>query len=463
MLKIGGQRIPTKTLLLLAGESLLIILGLAMATGLRFISSKWEYAGGHALERFLVVVLICELALYYNDLYDLQVTNSRARLLIGLLQALGMASIALALLYYVAPGLSLGRGIAGLAVPTIMALIFVWRLLLDSKGFLLLNPPQRVLIVGTGPTGISLTREIISRPELNLKVLGFLDEKGENIGKPLVNPGIIGGIADLGALVESHNIDRVVMSLAEQRGRMPYRELLRLKFAGVSVEDAQTVFERISGRIALERLSPSWLIFSDGFSKSRFLLTAKRGFDIVASIVGILLTAPMMALTAVAILVETGRPVFFRQKRVGLNGELFEILKFRSMRQDSEKDGPAWAADGDKRITRVGSVIRKFRLDELPQFFNILEGDMSLVGPRPEQPYFCEVLEANLPFFAQRHTVRPGVTGWAQIKYQYGSSIEDSKRKLELDLFYIKHLSLSLDLAILFETVKVIVFGKGAK
>jgi sugar transferase (PEP-CTERM system associated) len=463
MLKIGGQRIPTKTLALLGGESLLIILGLAMATGLRFISSRWEYAGGHTLERFLVVVLICELALYYNDLYDLQVTNSRARLLIGLLQALGMASIALALLYYVAPGLSLGRGIAGLAVPTIMALIFGWRLLLDSKGFLLLNRPQRVLIVGTGPTGISLTREIISRPELNLKVLGFLDEKGENIGKPLVNPGIIGGIADLGALVESHNIDRVVMSLAEQRGRMPYRELLRLKFAGVSVEDAHTVFERISGRIALERLSPSWLIFSDGFRKSRFLLTAKRSFDIVASIVGILLTAPLMALTAVAILIETGRPVFFRQKRVGLNGELFEILKFRSMRQDSEKDGPAWAADGDKRITRVGSVIRKFRLDELPQFFNILEGDMSLVGPRPEQPYFCEVLEANLSFFAQRHTVRPGVTGWAQIKYQYGSSIEDSKRKLELDLFYIKHLSLSLDLAILFETVKVIVFGKGAK
>jgi lipopolysaccharide/colanic/teichoic acid biosynthesis glycosyltransferase len=155
--------------------------------------------------------------------------------------------------------------------------------------------------------------------------------------------------------------------------------------------------------------------------------------------------------------------VYFRQKRIGLNGEQFEILKFRSMRQDSEKDGPAWAADGDKRITHVGSVIRKFRLEELPQSFDILEGDMSLVGPRPEQPYFCEVLEANLPFFAQRHTVRPGVTGWAQIKYQYGSSIEDSKRKLELDVFYIKHLSLSLDLAILFETVKVIVFGKGAK
>ena len=463
MLKIGGQRIPTKTLVLLLGESLLIILGLAMATGLRFISSRWEYAGGHPVARFLVVVLICELALYYNDLYDLQVTNSRARLLIGLLQALGMASIALALLYYLAPGVSLGRGIAGLAVPTIMTLIFAWRLLLDSKGFLLLSRPQRVLIVGTGPTGISLTREIISRPELNLKVLGFLDEKGENIGKRLVNPGIIGGIADLDKLVDLHDVDRVVLSLAEQRGRMPYRELLRLKFAGVSVEDAHTVFERISGRIALERLSPSWLIFSDGFRKSRFLLTAKRGFDIAASIFGILLTAPVMALTALAILVESGRPVFFRQNRVGLNGELFEILKFRSMRQDSEKDGPSWAADGDKRITKVGKFIRKFRLDELPQFFNILEGQMSLVGPRPEQPYFCEVLEANLPFFAQRHTVRPGVTGWAQIKYQYGSSIEDAKRKLELDLFYIKHLSLSLDLAILFETVKVIFLGKGAK
>jgi sugar transferase (PEP-CTERM system associated) len=270
-------------------------------------------------------------------------------------------------------------------------------------------------------------------------------------------------LGELETLVREKNIDRVVLSLKEQRGRMPYRELLRLKFAGVIVEDAHTVFERISGRIALEKLSPSWLIFNDGFRKSNFLRAAKRTVDIIAAVVAITLTLPIMALVAIAILIESGRPVLFRQQRVGLNGENFEILKFRSMRQDAEKGGPSWATDGDNRITRVGAFIRKYRFDELPQFFNILNGTMSLVGPRPEQPYFCEMLETSLDFFAQRHTVRPGVTGWAQIKYQYGSTVEDAKRKLELDLFYIKHLSISLDVAIILETVKVILLGKGAK
>jgi sugar transferase (PEP-CTERM system associated) len=463
MLKIGGQRIPTKTLVLIGSEGLLIILGLALATALRFMSSHWEYAGGHPVARFLVVVLMCEFALYYNDLYDMEVMKSRGSLLIGLLQALGVASIGLALIYYLAPAVSLGRGIAALAVPTIMTLIFAWRVLLDSKGFFFLGRPERVLIVGTGPAGISLTREICSRPDLNLKVLGFLDEKGENIGKSLVNPGIIGGLSELEVLVKEKQIERVVLSLAEQRGRMPYRELLRLKFAGVRVENAHTVFERISGRISLEKLSPSWLIFSDGFHKNKFLLAAKRTIDIAAALFAITLTLPIMALVAAAILIESGKPVLFRQKRVGLNGEQFEILKFRSMRQDAEKGGPSWATDGDSRITRVGTFIRKYRLDELPQFFNILGGTMSLVGPRPEQPYFCELLDSSLDFFAQRHTVRPGITGWAQIKYQYGSTVEDAKRKLELDLFYIKHLSISLDVAIIFETVKVILLGKGAK
>jgi len=463
MLKIGGQKVPTKILVLIGSEALLIILGLAFATALRFMSSHFEYAGGHTIGRFLVVVFMCEFALYYNDLYDMQVMKSRASLMIGLLKALGIASIGLALLYYLAPAVSLGRGIAALAVPTIMTFIFVWRLVLDSKGFFFLGRPERVLVVGTGPAGISLTREICSRPDLNLKVLGFLDEKGENIGKSLVNPGIIGGISDLESLVKEKEIDRVILSLKEQRGRMPYRELLRLKFAGIVVEDAHTVFEKISGRIALEKLSPSWLIFSDGFHKNRFLLAAKRAIDVTAALFAITLTLPVMALVALAIVIESGRPVFFRQQRVGLHGEQFEIYKFRSMRQDAEKSGPSWAADNDNRITRVGGFIRKYRLDELPQFFNILKGHMSLVGPRPEQPYFCELLEGSLDFFAQRHTVRPWLTGWAQIKYRYGSTMEDARRKLELDLFYIKHLSISLDLAIIFETAKVIFLGKGAK
>ena len=230
MLKIGGQKVPTKTLVLLLSESLLIVLGLALATAMRFASSRWEYAGGNPVVRFLIVVLMCEFALYYNDLYDVEVMKSRSGLLIGLLQALGVACIGLAMIYYITPGVSLGRGIAAFAIPTIMTLIFGWRVLLDSKGFFFLRSPERVLIVGTGSTGIALTREICSRPDLNLKVLGFLDEKGENIGMSLVNPGIIGGLSELEMMVREKNIDRVVLSLKEQRGRMPYRELLRLKF-----------------------------------------------------------------------------------------------------------------------------------------------------------------------------------------------------------------------------------------
>jgi sugar transferase (PEP-CTERM system associated) len=244
---------------------------------------------------------------------------------------------------------------------------------------------------------------------------------------------------------------------------MPVSQLLHLKFAGVSVEDAHSFIERVTGRIHLEHLSPSWLILSDGFRKSPFLYAVKRTFDIIVGLIALVLTLPITILVAVAIWLETGSPILFRQERTGLRGRPFKIMKFRSMRQDAEEGGPVWAALDDNRITRVGRFIRKFRLDELPQIFNVLQGDMSLVGPRPERPHFCELLEQNIPYFALRCAVRPGITGWAQVKYQYGASVEESKTKLEYDFFYIKHMSLVLDLAILFETAKVMIYGRGAK
>jgi sugar transferase (PEP-CTERM system associated) len=322
---------------------------------------------------------------------------------------------------------------------------------------------ERVLIVGTGEAGVSLTREILSRPDLNLQVVGFLDEKGENIGKSLINPCIIGAAADVDSVVAREKVDRVVLSLAERRGWTPVRQLLDLKFAGVRVEDVHSCYERVTGRILLERLSPSWLILSDGFRKSPILLVTKRAMDLVASFFGLLVSLPVMALTALAVWLETGSPILFRQTRTGQWGHPFEMMKFRSMYQNAEQHGPRWAAEGDNRITRVGRFIRKTRLDELPQLMNVLRGDMSLVGPRPERPHFCAMLEEQIPYYNQRHAVRPGVTGWAQIKYQYGASVEDAKEKLELDLFYIKHLSVMLDLAIIFETLKVMLLGRGAK
>ncbi|MGA8922596.1 MAG: TIGR03013 family XrtA/PEP-CTERM system glycosyltransferase, partial [Candidatus Dormiibacterota bacterium] len=378
------------------------------------------------------------------------------------LQAFGIACAALALIYYLFPVFSLGRGVAALAAPILLSLTLGVRMLLENSNGLVQHP-TRVLIIGTGQAGIILTREILSRPELNLKVIGFLDEKGENLGKSLVNPGIIGAVSDVTEIVASHKVDRLVLSLAERRGTTPVDQLLKIKFAGIPIEDAHSAYETVSGRILLERLTPSWLILSEGFRKNPFLMASKRALDIFASLLGILLTFPIMGAVAIAIWFESGSPILFRQKRIGLHGKEFEILKFRSMRKDAEAAGPAWATANDSRITRLGSFLRKYRLDELPQLFNVLRGDMSLVGPRPEQPHFCDLLRQEIRYFDQRHSVRPGITGWAQVKYQYGATLEESKIKLELDLFYIKHLSTFLDLAIVFETVKVMLIGRGAQ
>jgi exopolysaccharide biosynthesis polyprenyl glycosylphosphotransferase len=229
------------------------------------------------------------------------------------------------------------------------------------------------------------------------------------------------------------------------------------------VEDAHTLSEQIDGRIRLEYLSPSWMILSEGFRKSAVLLAIKRMLDVFVSLVLVTLTMPIMLIVALAIWLESGGPVLFRQERIGLGGRPFQILKFRSMNHNAEENGPKWAADGDLRVTRVGRIIRKLRLDELPQAVNVLRGEMSFVGPRPERAIFCRMLENETPFYALRYSVRPGITGWAQVKYQYGASIEEAKTKLEYDLFYIKHLSLTLDLAILFETAKVVLWQRGAK
>jgi len=465
MIRIGAQRIPPSTLLLLFLDAISVAFGLLVAIVLRLRDhqSILHYLSGpHIVARFALVVLVFGVALYYSDLYDRPEFSRRIEVFMGLLQALGSACLVLAIIYYLDEDVSLGRGIAAMSGPTIFALMLLSRFILGRTDFLLYGP-KRVLVVGTGSTGISAVREIIARPELNLKVEGFLDEKGENIGQPLVNPGIIGGAQEVETIALGRQIDRIIISLKERRGNMPVSQLLHLKFAGVSVEDAHSFIERVTGRIHLEHLSPSWLILSDGFRKSPFLYAVKRTFDIIVGLIALVLTLPITILVAVAIWLETGSPILFRQERTGLRGRPFKIMKFRSMRQDAEEGGPVWAALDDNRITRVGRFIRKFRLDELPQIFNVLQGDMSLVGPRPERPHFCELLEQNIPYFALRCAVRPGITGWAQVKYQYGASVEESKTKLEYDFFYIKHMSLVLDLAILFETAKVMIYGRGAK
>lgn len=467
MLRIGGQKVPTPLLLLLAIDCFLIAVGLFLAVVLRFSVEHYGLVLKYLLSlqtlfRFLIVILVCEISLYFNDLYDFRLMATRSEIVVRLLQAFGVACLALAVCYYIVPDLGLGRGIAALAAPVIVALTLGWRLVMAQDPHTL-GSPERMLIMGTGPTGIALARDIISRPELQLKVVGFLDEKGENIGKSLVNPGIIGAATNVEEIARQEKIDHVVISLLERRGTMPVKQLLHLKFAGVKVEDAHSFYERMTGRIILERLSPSWLILSDGFRKSTLLIVAKRAIDVVFSLLALIACLPLFAVTALTIFLESGSPVLFRQERTGLNGKPFEMLKFRSMYKDAEAAGPQWAASGDHRITRVGKWIRMFRIDELPQVINVLRGEMSVVGPRPERPQFVSMLEEQIPFYGLRHFVRPGITGWAQVKYQYGASVEETKTKLEFDLFYIKHLSVMLDFAVLFETVKVVLSKRGAK
>jgi sugar transferase (PEP-CTERM system associated) len=465
MLRIGGQKVPGRTMLLIASDVFFIVLGLLLVTTARFHdrAAIQHYLQGRLLVlRFATVVAVCIVVLYYNDLYNPRVLNRRLEALVRLVRALGITFLALALLYYIDPDLSLGRGIAILAAPTILALAVAWRWLLEASGWLA-QGAERLLLVGTSKTGITLVREIISRPELNLKVVGFLDEEGQNIGKPLVNPGIIGAASDVEEIAAREGVDRVILSLTERRGRMPIRQLLQLKFEGVGVEDAESLYESICGRLMLENLSPSWLILSGGFRKPKWLLIAKRAGDLLVSLLALLILWPVFVVVAAAIFLDSGGPILFRQERTGMKGRPFEILKFRSMRQNAEESGPLWAAAKDCRVTSVGRIIRKYRLDEFPQLLNVLRGEMSLVGPRPERPIFCQMLAEQIPFYSLRHSMRPGITGWAQVKYQYSASVEETKAKLEHDLFYVKHFSLTLDFAIIFETAKVMLNGHGSK
>jgi sugar transferase (PEP-CTERM system associated) len=465
MFRFFGKYVPRKTATLMVGETALIVLGLLLASWVRF---QDQASFGHFLHdpslplKFALVIFVCLICFYYNDLYDLQVVSRRAELLIRLFQALGTASVILAVLYFCLPQMMLGRGIASLAAVFVSVLLAGWRLTVDLAGSVF-RTQYRILVAGTGVPGIRLVRAILSHPELNFKVVGFLDEKGENIGKSLVNPGIIGGVKEIETLVERERIDRVILAFAERRGRMPLSELLHVRLAGVPVENAHTLYERITGRIMLDRLSPTSLILSEGFRKNLLLLLVKRCVDILVSTAALVLLSPLVLVTALAIRLDTKGPVLFHQQRVGLGGRTFTILKFRTMYQDAEREQPRWAAKDDYRITRVGRLLRPLRFDEVPQFINVLRGEMSLVGPRPERPEFVRMLEKQIPFYSERHSLRPGITGWAQIKFQYASSIEATKTKLEYDLFYIKHLSILLDILIIFQTVRVVLAARGAR
>jgi sugar transferase (PEP-CTERM system associated) len=357
----------------------------------------------------------------------------------------------------------LGRGISLIALPLALALMVSWRI---SIHWFLGHPDfgERILIVGSGDLAVEVAREVLNRPDAGYRIVGFVGNDAELLGKSLINPRVIGLTEQLDQIVKRENIDRIVVAMGERRGQLPTNKLLQLSLTGeVNIEEGASFYERITGRVSLNMLRPSWLIFTGRGRQKKLPGLARSAVHWFVALVGAILSLPIVIVTAILIKLESRGPIFYKQERVGKNGRTFVLAKFRSMRVDAEQDGPVWASKGDSRTTRVGRIIRKIRVDEIPQFWNILKGEMSFVGPRPERPHFVAQLAEEIPFYEQRHLIAPGLTGWAQIKYPYGASIEDARQKLQYDLFYIKNHSLVLDAYIMFDTIKIILFGRGAQ
>ncbi len=465
-----------KTLLLFVAEAGLIISVVLLSLYLQFPehyeSILFRQRG---LLKTVFTTVICQFVFYLFDLYNVAAPRSKRELLTDLFRAVGMASLLLGIVFFLRPTLLLGyfeeiegKGVVryGNGVPIIamimaLSLMIVWRL---GIHWVMRHPRmgERILIIGTDTLAKDVAREAMLRRDLGYKVVGFVSEDPALVGQSILNPKVLGVTTELSELVKREKIDCVVVALQDRRGHLPVDQLLQLRLQGhAAIEEGTALFERLTGKISLEMLRPSWLIFSGGVKRGRFWQMGRRIFNIMLALFGMILALPLALFTAIAIKLDSRGPIFYTQERVGKNGVPFTIIKFRSMCTDAEKDGPQWSGTGDARITRVGKWIRKARLDELPQFINVLRGEMSFVGPRAERAFFVEQLSQQVPFYNQRHLVEPGLTGWAQVNYGYGSSVEDALQKFQYDLYYIKNASLLFDLWIMLKSVKIVLLGRG--
>jgi sugar transferase (PEP-CTERM system associated) len=423
------------------------------------IFSQLEFNLGKAA----FVAIVVQVCLYFYDLYDHKQHASRYELARRLAGALLVATLFLGLAYTVFPRLMLTPGIWLWNTTAALVALYMWRVWYEKINSI---PAfgSSVLIVGTGELANAISNEIQQDPALGIQLRGFLADRDEDIGATINGRRVLGNWDDLESIITRHNVTHLVIAMSDRRGKLPVETLLNLKLAGISVEEGASLYEQITGKLPVDQLNPSYLVFSSGCRTTKATIIYQRAFSIIFSIIGLILSAPLMLLTAIAIKLESRGPVFFRQERVGKNGKIFKLIKFRSMSVDAEaRSGPVWAQQNDPRVTRVGKFIRRTRIDELPQFINVLKGDMNFVGPRPERPFFVEQLRTVIPYYWQRHTIAPGLTGWAQVMYPYGATIEDSREKLKFDLFYIKNLSIFLDLSIIFQTIKIVLLGRGAR
>jgi sugar transferase (PEP-CTERM system associated) len=456
LIRLFNVYYPVRTLVLLIGEALIVwtsfLLGALYAWGDdSYIALNYD----HGWEKICGVTLLVLLCSHLFDLYDTARLNTKGELYFRLLMVPGLLAFVLAGISWVRPTFLLGNGSSAIGLLILTVALFGWRM-----GFTwLIQLPiliERVYVLGTGERAQRLVLGLRQNPDIGVEVASWTGKLEGAVTKEAVAVHLLD-------VVNRQKVHRVIVAMPDRRGTIPMQELLELRMRGVKIEEAATWLERISGKIEVENLYPSWLVFGDGFRRSTIFRMVRRVISVVIALVGLILSIPLLPLIMLAIRLDSKGPVLYRQRRVGKGGKTFDVIKFRTMRQDAEKAGPQWAGNNDPRVTRIGRFLRMSRLDEIPQLWCVLKGEMAFVGPRPERPEFVEWLSQEIPYYGVRHMVRPGLTGWAQVKYKYGSTVQDAREKLQYDLFYIKNASIGLDLLIMFQTVKTVLLKRGAQ
>lgn len=464
MIRFFRHYVPASILLLVVTEAVILGSAIFLGAGIRFSDpSPFFHSGSPLLPAALSFTLIMIILMSAFGLYNIEWKWGVKNLLLRLGLAFGVGLMIMVQLFYFIPSISLDRGVFLLGFGVSLAGIILARL-----GYLqwvnLDTLKSRVLVLGTGSRAAKV-EDILSRrgPSCGIQVVGYFPASGTHHFVP--HDRIIPDDKPLSELIDRYQVNEILLAIRDRRsGGLPISELLDCKLRGVRITELSTFFERENGHLQLDSMNASWMILGEGFHQGLMRDTVKRVFDLVVSLSLLVATSPIMLVTAILIKLESHGPVFYRQERIGQHGRPFSIFKFRSMRADAEKDGrPQWARKNDDRITLIGRFIRRTRIDELPQVFNVFMGEMSFVGPRPERPYFVADLNRKIPYYGVRHIVKPGITGWAQVRYPYGASVEDSLEKLQYDLYYVKNHSLFLDLMILTQTVQVVLWGKGVR
>ncbi len=455
------QYYPARKIFFFLGEGLLIFLAINSVYFLFRGQEMYCEALLLYVLRASLVTLIFQLCLYFFDLYDLSGARPPTEELALVVQAFGTGCVVLGVVYFLVPFIMISTKVFWTGYGAICLSVFVWRFIyshvLERKMF-----TQPIMILGTGKMAAEIAAEIERNRDSGYKISCFLGSEKTSVSLPAGIP-FHTDVSMLPHLCHKYKVEKIVVALDDRRGSTPIAELLQCKMEGIAIDTGVTFYEGLTAKILVENVNPSWLIFSTGFKKCPMCNVIKRLLDILFSAFGLLVSLPITLSSALIIKFESPGPIFYTQERVGEMGLPFKVVKFRSMGSDAEKDGPVWAMQNDTRVTRYGAFIRKVRIDEIPQMWNVLKGEMSFVGPRPERPVFVEELTKSIPYYALRHTVKPGITGWAQILYPYGASEEDALRKLEYDLYYIKNITISMDLWIIFQTIKTVLFQKGSR